>query len=95
MISHEIRTSVVAPNEVLTTLDHAWSILSQVLVKVLNGNQASLLKVEDGLPRFVFLFCFFRNSSLFPFIVCGHFSMLELCIPEDFGSWKYSENTEI
>lgn len=58
MTSHEIRTSIVVPNEVLVLPDRVWSVLSQVLVKVLNGNQASLLKIEDGLPRFVFLFCF-------------------------------------
>lgn len=61
MTSHEIRTGIVAPNEVLGSPNHVWSVLSQVLVKVLNGNPASLLKIEDGLPRFLIffvLFCF-------------------------------------
>lgn len=79
MTSHEIRTGIVAPTEVLGSPNHVWSVSSQVLAEVLNGNQASLLKIEDGLPRFLLLFCFvFRNSSLFPSIICGHFSMLEL-----------------
>lgn len=39
---------IVAPNEVHVPSNHVWSVLSQVLVKVLIGNEASVLKIEDG-----------------------------------------------
>ena len=54
-------------------------------MKVLNGNQASVLKFEDGLPRFVHFFVF-RNSFYFPFSICGLFSMLELVFQKISGS---------
>ena len=68
----------MAPSEAFGSPNRVWYALSQVLVKVLNGNQASVLKFEDGLPRFVHFFFVFRNSFYFPFIICGLFSMLEL-----------------
>lgn len=59
MTNCEIRTGIVAPDEALGPLNHVWLVFSQVLVKVFNGNQVSLLKMEDALPRFVlFLFLF-------------------------------------
>lgn len=61
MTSHEMSTGIVAPSEVLRPPNRVWSVFSQVLVKVLNENQASMLKIEDRLPRFVHFFVF-RNS---------------------------------
>lgn len=96
MTSHEIRTGIVAPDEALGPPNHVWLVFSQVLVRVFNGNQAALLKIEDALPRFVhFLFLFLKVVPSFPSLICGHFSMLDLYIPKISGSRKRSENTEI
>lgn len=75
----------MAPSEALGSPNRVWYVLSQVLMKVLNGNQAYVLKFEDGLPRFVHFFVF-RNSFYFPFIICGLFSMLELTFQKISGS---------
>ena len=75
----------MAPSEALGSPNHVWDVLSRVLVKVLNGNRASVLKFEDGLPRCVHFFVF-RSSFYFPFIICGLFSMLELTFQKIPGS---------
>lgn len=90
MTSCEIRTGIVAPDEALRPPNHVWLVFSQVLVKVFNGNHVSLLKkMKDTLPGFVLFFVFVLEIvSSFHSIICSHFSMLELCIPEDFWFLK-------
>lgn len=56
----------MAPSEAFGSPNRVWYALSQVLVKVLNGNQASVLKFEDGLPRFVHFFLFLEIVFIFP-----------------------------
>lgn len=47
MTNHGIRTGIVAPNEVHVPPNRVWSVFSQVLVKVLIANEASVLKIKD------------------------------------------------
>lgn len=89
MTIYEIRTGMVAPDEALGPPNHVRLVFSQVLVKVFNGNHVSLLKkMKDTLPRFVLFVFVLEIVPSFHSIIYSHFSMLELCIPEDFWFLK-------
>lgn len=94
MTNPEIKTSTVVPSEVLGPPNSVWSVSSHFLVKVLKRNQTFMLKIEDGLPRFVH-FLFLEIVICFPSLYVVIFPCWNCVFWTISGSWKCSENTEI